>query len=127
MRASLPTRLVSALVVPALVASGAAQGMLLMRCGRVEARSSCCCPKSEVPAPSTTIAAGERQCCDAVAVPGLESATHERFVASPTAPALAAVAPASARELFVESPQRIPRLDPPPGPSPVLANCALLI
>ena len=128
MRSRLQGRLVAALLAPALIASAAAQGLLLMRCGPA-GRMSCCCPKTEAPPPAPTIAAEAARCCSTLAIPGAPSqATHENAVTSAPLPMLVAVAhEAPGLDLAVSRRGRAPSLDPPPGPSPVLANCALLI
>jgi hypothetical protein len=128
MRARLHIRLIGAFLLPALIASGAAQGMLLMRCGPA-VRMSCCCPKEQAPAPVSTIKGEKLQCCDTVAIPaGPAQAAHEQAVSAVQPPTLVAVAGVATRfELLVDRVGRVPQLDPPPGPPLVLANCSLLI
>jgi hypothetical protein len=128
MRSGLHGKVVAALLAPALIASGAAQGTLLMRCGP-EARMSCCRPAGEAPPPSSTIAPGTPQCC-AMSAPGTPArATHDpASTTTAPAPMLIAVAAEVVRLDAASDPVRhAPRLDPPPGLSPLLANCALLI
>jgi hypothetical protein len=126
MRSRLHSKLVAALLAPALVVSGAAQGMLL-RCGP-EVRASCCCPGKPAPPPSPVVAPATPQCCT-ISVPAAPpQARHDPSAIGAPLPMLVAaaadVAPAHAVFVAVADP---PRLDPPPGLSPVLANCALLI
>lgn len=127
MRSRLHSRFIAALLAPALIASGAAQGMLLMRCGQ-QVRTSCCCPKGEAPA-AAAVKSAALQCCDTLAVPAAPAqATNDRAAVSPSGPVLVASAGEVASPHPVSGPPpRVPRLHPPPGPSPVLANCALLI
>ena len=127
MRARLHIRLIGAFLVPALVVSGAAQGMLLMRCGE-DVRMSCCCP-AEQPAPDATVQADSARCCDTVAIPAAPSQAAHEVTAPTMQPQVVAVAAAAAwaGQVLVDRVREAPRLDPPPGLSPVLANCALLI
>jgi len=130
MRGRLYARLIAVLLAPAVFASGAAQAQMLVRCG-FEVRASCCCPKDVPvdPGPTMAAAAAAALCCDELAAPNAPaSAVQDRAAPSAPAPVLVAipgasvtVAPPVVRDLHV------PRLDPPPGPSLVLANCALLI
>lgn len=128
MRARLHNRLIGALLVPALIASGAAQGMLLMRCGSAT-RMSCCCPKEQTPPPSSTIKGEKMRCCEIAAIPaGPAQAAHDQAAPTIQPPMLVAVVGAQPSfELVVDPVRQIPRLDPPPARSLVLANCALLI
>lgn len=130
MRGSLHSKLIAALVASALLASGAAQGLLFSRCGST-LRMSCCCPKEAPPAPSSTLTQSARQSCGKkIDAPSAPAQNVERVVPIVSAPILVAalgtftgVGPV----VVVEHLQQVPRLDPPPGLSPVLANCALLI
>lgn len=127
MRTRLQSRFIAALLAPALIASGAAQGMLLMRCGQ-QVRTSCCCPKGDAP-PAAAVKSAALQCCDTLAVPAAPAqATNDRAAVSPSGPVLVATAGEVASLHPVAGPAlHVPRLDPPPGLSPILANCALLI
>ena len=120
-------RIIGALLAPVLAVAGGAQGMLLMRCGPT-ARMDCCCPAEKAPAPSASIKPAKMECCDTLAIPAPAQATHERAISSAPVPTLVALAaqPALAALEF-ERAREAPRLDPPPGPSAVLVNCALLI
>ena len=127
MRVRLHTNLIAILLAPALLASGAAQGLWFMRCGET-VRMSCCCPKEATPASSATLAKDVSQCCETVAVPAAPVQNTERSVAAVSAPTLvAAIGPAQSALPAVERIRQVPSLDPPPGPSLLLANCALLI
>ena len=126
MRVRLHTNLIAILLAPALLASGAAQGLLSMRCETV--RMSCCCPKAAPPASSATLAPDLSRCCEVTAVPAAPAQNTERSVAAVSAPTLvAAIGPAQGALPAVERIRPVPSLDPPPGPSLLLANCALLI
>ena len=128
MRARLHLRLIGALLVPALVASGAAQGMLLIRCGTTT-RMSCCCPKEPPPPAGATVRAEKRQCCAVAAIPqGSKGAMRDQAVPAFDPPVLVAIAGQQAASgPFVDRAWPVPRLDPPLARSLALANCALLI
>ena len=127
MRARLHSKLIAALLAPLLLASGASQAMLLVRCGST-LRLSCCCPKQAPLAPSAALTGGMAQPCDRVAVPAAPAQEEGRLTPIGSAPVLLArLAPTNSAGGAAERLPPIPRLDPPPGPSPVLANCALLI
>ena len=128
MAGRLQSRIVAALVAPALVASGAAQGLLLMRCGQeVRVAASCCC-KHEQPA-SPTVAPAPARCCASVAVPASQAqVAADRAITSAPAPVLVALAVEPVFAASALAPRGSPpRVEPPPSRSPVLSNCALLI
>jgi hypothetical protein len=127
MWARLHIRLIGAFLLPALVASGAAQGMLLMRCGPA-ASMSCCCPKEQAPAPGSTIKGDSGECCNTVAIPAEPAqAAREQAVSAVQPPTLVALVGLSTMVERIDRVLNVPPLDPPPGPPLVLANCALLI
>ncbi|HEY6911080.1 MAG TPA: hypothetical protein VI356_17005 [Myxococcales bacterium] len=126
MGSRLHSRVVVALLAPALVLSGAAQGVLLPCAPDI--RTSCCCPGKQAPPPSPMVAPATPQCCAVSAPAAPPQARHDPSAISAPLPMLVAVARevSPAHALFAVLPDA-PRLDPPPGLSPVLANCALLI
>jgi hypothetical protein len=129
MRHRLDGKLIAGLLAPAVLFSATAQGMLLMRCGEA-VRVSCCCPKGEAHASATMAAASTASCCDTLSVPRAPAKpTPDRVAtnAAPPALLLAAVLRPLPVVADVRGVLHVPRLDPPQGPSLVLANCALLI
>jgi len=126
MRSRLRSKLIAALLAPALLASRTAQGLLPMRCGAM-VRTSCCCPK-EAPPPLSTLTHGMQMCCDKLVVPSLPAQPVGRALPTVSAPVLVpALGPASVGEPVNERIRQVPRLDPLPAPLLVLANCTLLI
>lgn len=129
MRAFASPRLVAALLAPVVLVSGAAQGLMLMRCGSsVRVSASCCCEKERAPAPASELKPGAQGCCDRVAVPAAPPQLEQRSPAPLPGPTLAALqlpAASIVGSLYRELP--VPRLDPPAAPSPLLATCSLLI
>lgn len=127
MRKRLHAKLVAALVAPALVVSGAAQGMLLMRCGP-EARMSCCCAKADAHAPSVTNPL-IRQCCDTISIPSSPAQpANEGAISTVAAPMVSAiVGPVVRLAPVLTRARHLVRVRPLPGVSAVLANLALLI
>jgi hypothetical protein len=128
MRARFHSRLIGALLVPTLVVSGAAQGMLLMRCGPAT-RMSCCCPKEQTPPPVSTVKPEKMQCCDTAAIPAAPAqVAHEKAAPTIHPPMLVAILGAApALEVSFDRARHVPHLDPSPARSLVLTNCALLI
>jgi hypothetical protein len=125
MRARFHNKLIAALLAPAFLTAGAAQGLPFMRCGSL-VRMSCCCPENAAPASAFSLGVPRR--CDKLVVPAAPSQNVERATPTVPAPVLFAVLGSSAsRESASERLRRAQRPDRPPGPSPVLANCALLI
>src|SRR4051812_21903136 len=118
MRARLHRMLIGALLVPALVASGAVQGMLLMRCGPAM-RVSCCCPGQKAQAPVSSIEPEKPKCCDTVAIPaGPVQAGHEQATPTPQpTPLVAVLGRTTAIEILADRARNVRRLDPPPGRS----------
>lgn len=127
MRLRLHSKLIAALLAPVLIASGAAQGMMLVRCGPA-VRISCCCLTGEVPS-SPTIASAKAQCCDTLAIPSVPTTVAtDRVVTTPPLPILvAALEEGTTLVHILERLRHVPRLVPSLGRSPILANCALLI
>jgi hypothetical protein len=100
---------------------------MLPRCGPTM-RASCCCPGKEAPPPSPAMAPGASQCCAMSAPAAPAQATHDPSAISAPLPMLVAIESDVTRFHALFAPLAdVPRLDPPPGLSPVLANCALLI
>ena len=126
MRAHLNSKLIAALLAPALLASGAAQGLLFMRCGSA-VRMSCCCPKEAPAAGSSSVTPGAWQSCGKLAVPSVPAQNVERVPPILSAPILFALGPSNGVLPLVEPVRQVPRLDPSPGPSPLQTGCALLI
>lgn len=126
MRARLHSKFIAALLAPALIASGAQA--TLLRCGP-EVRKSCCCPAGEAPPPARTMAPATPQCCTMSAPSTPARPTHDpASIASAPSPMLVtAAAEVTAPHVLFDLVRHVPRLEPPPGLSPVLANCALLI
>jgi len=127
MRARLQKRLVAALMAPALIASAAAQGMLLMRCGTAAA-FSCCCP-GDTDATSVSVATETHPCCDRLAIPRAPAQrTPDRAVSSAPEPVLLqAVATVPIPTPPFATKARVFRTGDPPGFPVVLAHCTLLI
>ncbi len=127
MRAGLHSKLIAALLAPALLASGATQGLLFMRCGST-VRVSCCCPK-KAPAPAFgALTHGTGQACERIAVPSAPAQEVERVAPIGSAPILIAVrGPPTSARLVVGQVGQVPRLDLWSGWSVVLANCSFLI
>ena len=127
MRARPLTKLIAILLAPAMLVMGAAQGLLLVRCGST-VRMSCCCPKDSPTSDAPSMAPSE-ECCARLSIPNVPAQTTNSVASAVPAPALiAAVAPMVSVDLVVERIRpRTPHLDPPPIPSRVLANCAFLI
>jgi hypothetical protein len=119
-------RLLGLLLVPALLASTAAQGLLLFRCGPGAVRMSCCCPEKHAPPPAAELKA---ECCDKVAVPAADPRESPRQAPSAPEPQIA-LAPAlpSAESVDLQPARGFApgALEPPPRPSPVLTNCSWL-
>jgi hypothetical protein len=121
-------RVLGALLVAALLGSSAAHGWLLVRCG-MTLRTSCCCHKDAPPASSSALTQDLRQCCDSFAVPAPLAQKVEAGGPDSLAPMLV-VAPGHCSGIALsslEGPRPAAPVDPPPGPSLVLANCSLLI
>jgi hypothetical protein len=128
MRARLHSKFIAALLAPALIASGAQA--TLLRCGP-EVRKSCCCPAGHAPPPSRTLAPAAPQCCS-MSAPSTPARPRHDPASIATAPApvsmLATVtADVTPLDALFDRVRQVPRLDRPPGLSPVLANCTLLI
>ena len=127
MRARFHSKLIAALLAPALLASGATQGLLLMRCGPTVSMS-CCCPGQAPPPASTTVANDAGQSCAKIAVPSVPAPSAKRVDPIGSEPILVAVLGSfMSTRLAVEHVGLIPRLDLRPGRSLVLANCSFLI
>src|SRR5258708_5351108 len=84
------SKLLAALLLPAVLAMGAAQGLLFMRCGE-SVRMSCCCPHEDAPPPAAALTQAPKQCCDKLAVPNLPAQAHELATSPAPAPVLVAV------------------------------------
>jgi hypothetical protein len=127
MRARRLTKLIAVLLAPAMFVMGAAQGLFFVRCGSTM-RMSCCCPEEGPPADAPSVVQSQ-QCCAKLSIPAVPAQTTNSVASAAPAPTLiAAVAPLVCVEIVVERIRpRAPHLDPPPIPSPVLANCAFLI
>ncbi len=124
MRSRFASQIVAALLVPALLASGAAQA-LVVRCDA--AVMSCCAKKTETSGSAVT---GQRhECCPEASAPTQEQAAQKTAVPPAPVPVLVAiVGPAvSVTPPVVQERADVPSVDPPPGPKLVLANCSLLI
>ncbi len=120
-------KLFAALLLPAMLAMSAAQGLLFMRCGE-SVRMSCCCPPEDATPPAATWTQAPKQCCDKLAVPNVPAQAHELAASFSPAPVLVAVL--GAEQPALQQPQRVrdaPRLGLPPPESIVLTHCALLI
>ncbi|HUJ26354.1 MAG TPA: hypothetical protein VLW85_10065 [Myxococcales bacterium] len=125
MRFGFRTRLVALALAPAVFASVATQGLLLLRCGE-SMRMSCCCPKDDPPA-APRLSPDASRCCAEVQLPASQVATHSEPAAlhAPVMVAAVAVAALPPKSLDVRPPARAPH--PPGGPPIVLAHCSLLI
>ena len=127
MRVRLPSNLIAAVLAPALLASGTSQGLVLMRCGST-VRMSCCCPKEAPRAAFSTLTKGVLHSCDKIIVASVPAQNFERVIPIGSAPILVATpGPLTSVGSVAEHLWQAPRLDSRPGPSLVLANCALLI
>jgi len=73
MRLRLHRKLVAAFVA-ALIASGGAQAMLLMRCGPAVSASGCC-PGHQQQGRAATVVAQQRQCCEIRSLPSAPART----------------------------------------------------
>ena len=124
MRSRFASRVLASLLVPALLASGAAQA-LAMRCDA--AVMSCCAKKSATPASAVT--GPTHKCCPEASAPAGQEAAQKTAVPPPLAPVLVAVVGPVVRIAPRVAQERadVPALDPPEGPPLVLANCSLLI
>ena len=124
MRWRFASQMVAALLVPALLASGAAQA-LVVRCDA--AVMSCCAKKTETSGSAVT---GQRhKCCPEASAPTQQEAAQKTAVPPAPAPVLVAIAGpvVSITPRAVQERADVPALDPPEGPPLVLANCSLLI
>ena len=127
MTARLRSKLIAALLAPALLVSGAAQGLLFMRCGE-SVRMSCCCASEAPPEPSAAIDQAAPLCCSQLAVPTVPARSDNTGAPVGAAPTLLALlTPATTIGPTVERGRVVPLLDPAPGPSLVLVHCAFLI
>jgi hypothetical protein len=91
-------------------------------------RMSCCCPTEAPVAPGGSLTEGVRQSCDKISAPSIPSQNAEPVLPIVSAPILVAVlGPSTSARSVVAETRQVSRLDPRPGPSPVLANYALLI
>lgn len=130
MTSALHQKLIAALLAPALLLAGGAQGFFFMRCGEQARMSmSCCCPAAKTPAPETTLTQAKGLCCDTLAVPSAPVQVHEVAASAAPVPVLFAVATAP-HPAMVSAPRAVreaPSVDPPQSASIVLSNCALLI
>jgi len=129
MRVLASPRLVAALLAPVVLVSGAAQGLMLMRCGSsVTVSASCCCEKEDAPPAASTVREGKPGCCDRLALPTAPPQLEQRLAAPLASPIVAVVTLPSAGVLdALHRELPVPRLDPPAAPSPLLTTCALLI
>jgi len=127
MQAGIHSKLIAALLAPVLLASGATQGLLFMRCGST-VRMSCCCPK-EAPAPAFgALTHGTGEACGTIAIPSVPAQNVERLVPLDSPPILVAARnPFPSVWLVDEQVGRAPDNDSRPGWSRVLANCSFLI
>lgn len=120
------TRLLGLALVGALLASGAAQGLLLYRCHAGSVRLSRCCPEKSPPAAATL----EAECCRTLVLPPADASQGPREPAkapeATTAVALPSpiAAPASPFCAVAGPP---PLRRPPPRPPPVTNTCSRLI
>ena len=127
MPSALHSKIVAALLAPALLVAGGAQGLFFMRCGE-QVGMSCCCPGEKAPPPASTLTPAKGLCCDTLAVPSAPAQVHEVAVSAVPAPVLVAVAVAPHPAVIGPRAARdAPSLDPPQPASIVLSNCALLI
>jgi hypothetical protein len=124
MRSLLASRLVAALLVPALLASGAAQALAARCDGAV---MSCCAKKSE--AAARTVTGEAHRCCPVAAAPAGNEEARKTAVPPAPLPVLVAVIGPAVRVAppAVQDRPDAPALDPPPGPDLVLSHCSLLI
>lgn len=129
MRIRLPTKVIAALLAPVVLVAGAAQGLMLMRCGSsVAVAASCCCHETQAPVPASEVVQSAGACCDYLAVPATQPQIEHR--SGTPVPAPIAVAVVQEALPLIGALQRtlaVPRLDPPSAPSPLLATCTLLI
>lgn len=129
MRNRLPSKVLCTVLATVVLVAGAAQGLMFMRCGAaVVMAASCCCHEGETTPLAAQVVPGAGDCCERVMVPAAQPQA-ERSSGAPVA-ARIAVAIVAEPLPFIGALHRAPqapRLDPPPGPSPLLASCSLLI
>ena len=124
MRSRFASQIVASLLVPALLASGAAQA-LVVRCDA--AAMSCCAKKAETS--RSTVTGEAHKCCAEASAPSQQEAAQKTAVPPAPAPVLVAVVGPAVRIDPRPGQTRVdvPALDPPPDLNLVLANCSLLI
>lgn len=129
MRVRLPSKLIAALLAPALLASGATHGLSFLRCGSA-VRISCCCPKEPLAASANRVTPGSQHCCNEIAAPSAPAQAITSATPVLSAPMfIARLGPSTSFRPVVEQVLQVPSRWPPPPPSPslILANCTLLI